>query len=378
MNKMKKLIFLFILAFSFIVILPTGFFSFAQTDEELPTPDSYVEKVIEEMPEDVKTHLPDGSTYEELAQNADSDYLLSLSLAFLRQSLNSIYTYLSYFVVALLLGSLAKRIEDAFGKPDMEIASYVVLLVIAFEAFFILHSLFEEVSEFCKKISSYMLGVTATMGSVSLLGGGTMISAKGVSTVSITVTLLGTLCSTLLLPIIRLSFASSFSSIASQKINLSSFSSFFRNIFTFLIGFVSIVSIVVITFQTMLAQAEDSLAARSIRFAASSSIPIVGNAVGDSVRTLGAAVAVIQKSVGTIGAVGIVIMTLYPLSILFSAKIAFSLSKAIAGLLDIHNAEGLLSQSCHLINMLLATVAILSILYIFITALYTGTTIPIA
>ena len=145
-----------------------------------------------------------------------------------------------------------------------------------------------------------------------------------------------------------------------------------------MIGFISLISIVAITFQSMLAQAEDTLAARSIRFAASSSIPIVGNAVGDSVRTLGAAVSVIQKGVGTIGVIGLIIMTLYPVSILFSTKIALSLSKSIAGLLNVSIAEKLLGDLSHIVNMLLATVSILSVLYIFATALFTGSTIPTA
>ena len=202
--------------------------------------------------------------------------------------------------------------------------------------------------------------------------------SKGTVALSLTVSLLGSLCTVLLLPVIKISFASTLASVASSRINLKSLSSLARGFFTFLIGFFATVSVVALTFQTKLAQAEDSLTARGIRFAVSASIPIVGGAVGDSVRTLGAAVQVVQTSVGTLSMIGLIIMTLYPISILFSAKIALGLSKTIAGVLDVKRAESILGEVSHLINMLMATVAILSILYIFITALFTSATVPIA
>lgn len=375
---MKKTEVFLIFVVFILLILPMGVISNAKEDQELPTPDSYLEKVIEELPDEVQSQLPEADSYEEVAKNTDSGYLLSLSLSFFKRALRSVYTYLSFFLAALVISSLAERVENTLGNQENALSSYISLLLIAFEAFTIVYSLFEEVTAYCQKINTYMLTVTTVMGSVTVLGGGVMQSATASTALSLTVSLLGSLCTVLLLPIIKISFVSSLTSIASKRINLSGLSAFMRGLFTFLIGFVSIVSIVAITFQTMLAQAEDTLAARSIRFAASSSIPIVGNAVGDSVRTMGAAVSVIQKSVGTVGVVGLVIMTLYPLSLLFSAKIALSLSKTIAGLLGVDSAEKLLLEVSHLINMLMATVSILSVLYIFVVALFTSLTIPIA
>ncbi len=375
---MKKTVVCLIFVVFILLILPMGVISNAQKSQELPTPDSYLEKVIDEMPEEVQSQLPAADTYEEMAQNTDSGYLLSLSLSFFKRALNSVYTYLAFFLVALVISSLAERVENTLGNQENALSSYISLLLITFESFTIVYSLFEEVMSYCQRINTYMLTVTAVMGSVTVLGGGVMQSATASTALTLTVSLLGSLCTVLLLPIIKISFVSSLTSIASKRINMSGLSAFMRGLFTFLIGFVSVISIVAITFQTMLAQAEDTLAARSIRFAASSSIPIVGNAVGDSVRTMGAAVSVIQKSVGTVGVVGLIIMTLYPLSLLFSAKIALSLSKTIAGLLGVDSAEKLLIEVSHLINMLMATVSILSVLYIFVVALFTSLTIPIA
>lgn len=368
----KKLTYcLFVIAV--VALLTMGFSSHAE--EELPSPDGYVEQILDELPSEIRSQLPQADTYDELVSCIDSSYLLSLSLSFLKNSLNSVTSHLVFFLATLVISALAERIESAFGKKESSISLYLSVLLIAYKSFSIVYTLFQEVSVFCQKVNAYMLTFTGVMSAVTFLGGGTMLSTTNSTSLSLTVSLLGSACTFLLLPIIKISFATAVTSSASNRINLSSLSGFIRGMFTFLIGIVSIISIVAITFQTMLAQAEDTLAARSIRFAASSSIPIVGNAVGDSVRTMGAAVAVIQKSVGMVGVVALVIMTLYPLSVLFSAKIAFSLSQTLAKLLDVASAEKLLAEVSQLINMLMATISIISVLYIFVTGIFTGSTI---
>ena len=374
---MKKLFLSLVFSFLILFLFTSGSMVYAEKSDELPTPDSYIESVLDELPSEVKEKIPVSDNYEDFVQTLDSGYLLSLSLSFFQKTLDTIYQYITFFLTALILGALAERIESTFIKQDLGVSSHIALLLIALEAVTIVYSLFQNVAEYCKTINEYMIAFTGVMASVSLLGGGAVFASTSSTSLSFIVTILGSLCTVLLFPIIKLSFAAALTSITSQRINLNSFSSFLRGFFTFLISFVSLISIVTITFQTKLAQAEDTLTARSLRFAASSSIPIVGNAVGDSVRTLGAAVSVIQKSVGTVGVVGLIIMTLYPLSLLFSAKIAFSLSQTVAKLLDVTSAEKLLCEVSSLINMLLATVSILSVLYIFVTALFTNTAIPI-
>lgn len=374
---MKKLFLSLVFSFLILFLFTSGSMVYAEKRDELPTPDSYIESVLDELPSEVKEKFPVSDNYEDFVQTLDSGYLLSLSLSFFQKTLDTIYQYITFFLTALILGALAERIENTFIKQDLGVSSHIALLLIALEAVTIVYSLFQNVAEYCKTINGYMIAFTGVMASVSLLGGGAVFASTSSTSLSFIVTILGSLCTVLLFPIIKLSFAAALTSITSQRINLNSFSSFLRGFFTFLISFISVISIVTITFQTKLAQAEDTLTARSLRFAASSSIPIVGNAVGDSVRTLGAAVSVIQKSVGTVGVVGLIIMTLYPLSLLFSAKIAFSLSQTVAKLLDVTSAEKLLGEVSSLINMLLATVSILSVLYIFVTALFTNTAIPI-
>ena len=374
---MKKLFLSLVFSLLILFLFTSGSVVYAEKSEELPTPDSYIESVLDALPSDVKDKIPVSDNYEDLVQALDSRYLLSLSLSFFQKTLDTIYQYITFFLTALILGALAERIENTFFKQSTGVSSHIALLLIALEAFTIVYSLFQNVAEYCETINGYMIAFTGVMGSVSLLGGGVVLASTSSTSLSLIVTILGSLCTVLLFPLIKISFAASLTSITSKRINLNSFSSFLRGFFTFLISFVSLISIVAITFQTKLAQAEDTLTARSLRFAASSSIPIVGNAVGDSVRTLGAAVSVIQKSVGTVGVVGLIILTLYPLSFLFSAKIAFSLLQTVAKLLDVPSAEKLLCDVSSLLNMLLATVSILSVLYIFVTALFTNTAIPI-
>ncbi len=365
----------FLLLFLFICIP-----SFAGEEEALETlsPDSYIEEILDALPPEAAELLPKGEEGEAVGQ-ADLSYVVSLSLTFLKKALSSMAGYFAFFLSVLLLGALAEKFERAVGgEKGGGPAAWVALLVIALEAFTLLYGLFEMVREYAEKISAYMLTLNGVIASVSVLGGGFGESAVMTTSLSLLVTLIGGLISALLLPIVRLSFASTLSSSASPDTNLRGISSFARSTFLFLIGFLSTAAVVTLSFQTMLAQAEDSVAARGIRFAASSSIPIVGGAVSDSIRTLSAGISLVKRSVGAVGIAGLVVMTLYPLTSLFSARIALSLSGYAASILGVEASRSLLEEVGKLIHMLIATVAMLAMLYIFAVGLFASSAAALA
>ena len=88
---MKKVLICIALILGFVAfgLLPTYAY-----ETELPTPESYVQELTDALPEEVKSQLPLGTTYEEMAQNTNSSFLLSLSISFLKESLYSVYTHL--------------------------------------------------------------------------------------------------------------------------------------------------------------------------------------------------------------------------------------------------------------------------------------------
>lgn len=375
---MKKLLVLAVLTSLLILSLSLPVFAAGEEGEAADTlsPDVYVDKVLEALPPEVSELLPEGEEGKPVGE-ADLSHVVSLSLTFLKKALSSTLGYFAFFLSVLLLGALAEKLEQA-AESGGNLASWVGLLVVALEAFTILYGLLEKVLVYAKQIGSFMMTLTGVIASVSVIGGGFGEAAVMSTSLSLLVTLIGSLITALLLPVVRLSFASTLSSAASPDTNLRGIATFTRNTFLFLIGFLSTAAVVTLSFQTMLAQAEDSVAARSIRFAASSSIPIVGGAVSDSIRTLAAGVSLAKKSVGSAGIAGLIIMTLYPLTSLFSAKVALSLSGHAASILGVEASRSLLEEVGKLINMLIATVAMLAMLYIFTVGLFVSSAAALA
>lgn len=364
---------LLLVCFFFLMLTSLlGVVSFAEEDrkvEETLSCESYVEEVLDALPPEVLEWMPEGEG-ETLAEKADLSYLLSLSLTFLKKALSSLMKHFVFFLSVLLLGALCERVEDATGAKGDGLGSWVVLLVMALEAFGIVYALLEEVQAYTEKIGAFVITLNGVIASVGFLGGAYQEGAVATAALSTLVTLLGGLMTSALFPVARVSFAATLSSAASPDINLKGIGGFVRKAFVFLIGLFSTVTTVVLTFQSSLAQAEDTVAARGIRFAASSTIPLVGGAVSDSIRTLAAGVTFVKRSVGTVGVMALLILTLYPLSSLFSARIALSLSEYAASILGVEKGKALLEEVGSLIGMLIALVAIQAVLYLFVIGLF--------
>ncbi len=371
-KKIALLVFMALLLFACI-----GLTVYADDEESLPDAEEYLEDVIDAMPSEVEALLPEADSYDTLAEEADTEYLLSLSLYFLKEILASFLQDLSILMTFVLFASVACRIEDSFEETRDGLASFVVILVVGFQLFSRLRDMYDQTLSFCESVSAYMLTLNGVMGSVSILGGGTAEASVRSVALSAVISLLGSTVTTLLLPIVRLSFALAITSSLSSRLRLSSVASFFRNAFTFLLGFLATVSVVALTFQTALAQAEDTLAARSLRFAAGSSIPYVGGALSDSMRTLSASVSLIKSSVGTVGTVGLFLTVLYPLSALVSYKLSLSFAKSAAGVMGADSVELIMDEAGKLINMMIACQVILFSLYIFVIALFSLSASPL-
>ncbi len=136
-----------------------------------------------------------------------------------------------------------------------------------------------------------------------------------------------------------------------------------------LITFICTVLLTVLSFQTLLSARADSLTTRSVKFAAANFIPIVGNAVGESLRTVGYGVDYLKSSVG--GSVSLAIFfTVFPvLSELFIIKLSVSFLSFISSLCGVGNECNILSLFVEVIDIVLVIIIcclILSILMVII------------
>jgi stage III sporulation protein AE len=99
---------------------------------------------------------------------------------------------------------------------------------------------------------------------------------------------------------------------------------------TFFFGFLALI----LGYQSTIAAGADTLGARTVKFTVGSTVPLVGGALAESVRTLAGSIAVLRATVGTVGILCVVAILLQPLLLLWAHQLFFGVLGAVGGLLN--------------------------------------------
>jgi len=130
---------------------------------------------------------------------------------------------------------------------------------------------------------------------------------------------------------------------------------------------------VVMYFQTAITASADSYAFRSVRFLASSFIPIIGSVIGDSARTVSAAVGTVKATSGAVGLVIVFSIILPPVIFTLMYKFAFLFSGMICRLLGLENESRLLYDTNAYFGVLVALLSGTSAVFVLALAIFIKT-----
>ena len=113
--------------------------------------------------------------------------------------------------------------------------------------------------------------------------------------------------------------------------------------------------------QTAIAGAADTAAARGAKLISSTVIPVVGGAVGDTLRTVAGSVSYVKSVVGVGGIVLIILLTLPPIISVLLTRTVFLLTSNLARMLGCGREGRLLDEMGNVYGTLLATVSVCSV-----------------
>ncbi len=357
---MKKV---FIIFFFICILFSYSFTVHAESTTSL-TEDTYLDAVLDAIPEEVRPYVEDKYTSENLSLRP----LITISEQLLKKGIERFITLLSKLAGLIIFAAILRKVNDAFskGKSICELLSFLMILLFLITE---LLTLTQDTKEYCIKIKSFMSVVCASIGSVMAIGGNAISASSMTVTVTTISLLLENVCISILLPVIKLCLVSMISSFA-DKNGLKALGKLSRNFFQWLIGLVSFVSVTVFTYQSIISQAEDSVSASALRYAINGSIPVVGGAVGDSLRTITSSVNMIRSSIGTLGVITLFVYSLIPVFSLLSLKFSVSIIEELSDALSLDREKALLCEARKLLNMLIAVIAIVTLLYIFTLSVF--------
>lgn len=226
------------------------------------------------------------------------------------------------------------------------------------------------VSSFVTSLCAMMNAMLPVMAAVSLSSGTASQMAVNSSAMMLYITVTENLCSEFFVPA------------AGALLSLTVASGVFRHINTG--GFVSVVKRVVITvlvfavtifsfilgIQTSLAKSADTLAAKTVKFAVGSSVPIVGGAVSDAITTVSASLSLIKKVTGGVG-IALILLILTPtLASLLMNKLLMAICRCTADILGCDSASAAVADADAVLSIFTAVAVMSSVLFIFAVTLF--------
>lgn len=221
--------------------------------------------------------------------------------------------------------------------------------------------------------SDFMLVFIPVMTSIMIAGG------QGTAGVSYYSLMMGTgqivaqVSSNFVVPLLNAFLALSITSSISPRLHLSSICNIITKIIKWVLCFVMSVFTSILTVQNLVGNSADSVTGKSVKFAISSFVPIVGGALGDAFSTIQNSIKFLKSGVGVFAviAIGFIYLPIILECLIWQMSIQISASAGdifgLSALSDLLRATGKVISSLFAVILCCMTVFIISTVIILIT-----------
>ena len=374
----KKIILFLIVS---LIFIPT----FHINAEEEYIPDDYYE-LEDELPEEVEDLLPDGIFSEDNEQMESAvnsaiswEYIIGVIIDLIGVNLGDIARVLATVSIVIVLSSLLSALNNTIPGPTLkrilELASNSVLVLtlmeLSKEPLSRATQLFDNIALFVNTVSPVICGMYAMGGNVS----SAIVNNYGLIVfLSITENICAIAVEIIISCCLALTLASAFLDIT----KLSSLSSGIKGLFTFFIGFLTLIFTTVISSQSLLASKGDSLSAKTAKLLSVQIIPLVGNTIGESLKTAGASIEYLRSNVGIALVVTFILLVLPTIISIGLYRMVFIITNSLAGLLGCKKEGNIISELASIYGYVLAILCFCSLTLLFILTIFAKCASPLS
>jgi len=197
-----------------------------------------------------------------------------------------------------LVNRLAELRKDSINGTAMDFVSGAALAAACYPA---VYGVFTYTQAAINSMLVFCASLLPVMASLYSLGGNPTQAVSASGGITLFLTTAQAINARLLIPLLSAGFAFALTGLLPGAASMAPIASFLKNCTCVLIAFVFSLVGFVFYFQTAVAATADNFSYRTVKFAAGAFIPIIGNTVGDSARTVFGAVSTVKASVGVLG-----------------------------------------------------------------------------
>ena len=344
---------LFILAFSLIIWL----FCFdlrVLADDIIINEDTELEKYSSEqyIPTEIEDILSENGVSD--TDNIEMTNVLEIVGSYIKSSFSKYSGYINLIMIMIFLSSVIKR--SVRSERFMISEGYVTSLVHIVAVF----GVFSEVvksSEAALASLTDILGLTLPSLYAILLSSGCTVSAivSGAS-VGVALSFINDIIMRFIAPLVYILMVIMLFEKMTSYLSDTGIFKVAKNTVMNTLKFITTLLLSVMSFQSILGASKDSLGMRTIRFAATNFIPIVGGAVSESMRTVSAGFKLLRTSVGGTFIFAMVLTALPIITDLLLLKTVFGMFSMFCGLLGAGVEKSLYDSAVDILNIINAII----------------------
>ncbi|NLM56685.1 MAG: hypothetical protein GX192_04450 [Clostridiales bacterium] len=328
------------------------------------------------IPEDVLSELPEGifdggDTSSSLPEKIGLKYVFGKLWGLIKRSLlpaaGSLASLLGMTALAASFGLLADGLNCA---SVVRIFTLCATLTVACYVMSTQVGVMNSASLVIGSMTAFSNAIIPILTALLISSGNTLTaSVTGAGLLEFT-TILANFTQYCFLPLCRACFGLAIISAISGNGHTDGICGIVKKTFTVTAGFAAALFAAVISYQTTLAAAADSVAARSIKYALGSSIPVVGSALGDAIKGTAAGLSLIKSGVGAIGIVVIILIVSPVIINLFLNSAILGICSAAAKILGCDRISTLVAELKNVSGFILAVVALSTVIFIMSLAVF--------
>ncbi|MBQ8965248.1 sporulation protein [Ruminococcus sp.] len=235
-----------------------------------------------------------------------------------------------------LLSTENGELKDAFGTVC--VTGTVSLMSDA------LSSSFEALQDSISAINTFMVSYIPVFAAVTTAGGHPAAAGVYSSSTILVCEVTELVSSKLLIPFLSAVTAISIVSSIDPKLKISGVADSIRKLTTWLLATVMLIFVGLMTVQGVTGSAADNLLSRTLRFAASSFIPVIGSSVSDAFLAVKSGMGVIRTAVGGFGMLAVFAIAVRPFLLIFSMKLTIWAGRVANELLGLHRTADFLKS----------------------------------
>lgn len=376
----KKRVFLATCAvlFAFLLLLPAGAEEATGAAESVEESGfGAIREFRESLPPEVTALLPDGffgedpETVASAVQNAaDVPKILAYIRDFLGVSLRQALPLLAAVSGILVLSAVLRAVGATSGAGTGRAFSFCSVTVLTL---LLLRQSLSGVSRlraWFEMLCTLAGSMLPMMGTLYALGGNVGAAAANHTVMSVFLSVAQMLCTRAVLPVAGICLLLAICDALTGRAALKPLGNLIKRTFTLGFSFLMLLLSFLLGLQTTLAAGSDTLALRTVRFAAGSFLPVVGGSVSEAMKTVAGSISYLRTLAGSGGILVLFLFFLPTFLTVLTTRIVFLLCGALAELLEAKSEGRVLSELASVYGFFLAVIAAVFTMAVFALTIF--------